>query len=71
MCAYIGEVQGLIYLQSIGTRVRLTRCRSYVVLVRHAKQPLSSALPCPALLCSAAHLVPTRHSQLLALRERE
>jgi hypothetical protein len=32
-------VQSLIYLQSMEMRVRLTRCRSYVVLVRRAKQP--------------------------------
>jgi len=47
-------VQSLIYLQSMEMRVRLTRCRSYVVLARRAKQPSRLAFSDAALagVCS-------------------
>lgn len=57
-------VQELIYLQSIGERVRLARCRSYVVLVRHAKRSLSSAPTAPSCSLLTSYRLATRSSFL-------
>ena len=73
---HIGAVQVLIYPQSIGTRVRLTHCRSYVcpyVLVRGAKQQpslrVSEPFASPTLACCSPRTASPL--ELLALAERE